>query len=174
METFRTIFNRRSIRKYTGQKVSEEEISQLLKAAMYAPSAGNQQPWEFIVVRDREKLKAIASSHKYAKMLPGADSAIAVCADTEKDKYKGKWVQDCSAATQNILLAAHDLSLGAVWIGIYPEEDRVSNLSKILELPEKIVPVTLISIGYPAENPVLKEERFKINKIHYDKWQKKR
>jgi len=118
------IFERRSIRKYKKKKVEEEKIEKLLKAATAAPSAGNEQPWHFIVIRDRDKLNHLAEVHPYAKMLKEASLAIAVCADLDKQRHEGFWVQDCAAATQNILLEAVSLDLGAVLIGAYPNQER--------------------------------------------------
>ena len=169
MEIMEGILTRRSIRKYTTKEVSEDQIEVLLKAAMYAPSASNQQPWHFIVIRDRNILNKIAEVHPYAKMLSQAALAILVCGDEERELSKGYWVVDCSAATQNILLAAHDLGLGAVWLGIHPREERKNEVRKIFDLPQNIQPMSIVSIGYPdeeKENP----ERFKPERIHYNKW----
>jgi len=131
MEILEAIKTRRSIRKFTDKKVSKEDINTLkvskedintlLEAAMQAPSAGNQQPWEFIVIDDRKILDVIPDFHPYSKMLKESPIAILVCGKIDATKYCGYWVQDCSAATQNILLAAHGVGLGAVWLGIYPK-----------------------------------------------------
>ncbi|WP_315116340.1 nitroreductase family protein [uncultured Clostridium sp.] len=165
----KAIFERRSIRKYTGEKVSEELVGKLLKAAMAAPSAGNQQVWEFIVVRDRKVLEDITKAHQYSQMLKEADLAIIVCADTSREKYKGYWVQDCSAATENILVEAQHLGLGAVWLGVYPVEQRVKDIKKLFKLPEDVYPLSIISIGHPGERKE-HSDRFDKNKIHYDRW----
>lgn len=146
------IFTRKSIRKYKGSKLSEAQIEYLLKAAMQAPSAANQQPWVFVVIDDREVLSAIAAFNPYAQMLNTASHAIVVCGDTSNEKAKGFWVQDCSAATENILLAAEDEGLGAVWIGTYPNEERVEKLSALLQLPKHIVPLSIVSVGEPDES----------------------
>src|SRR6056297_2569661 len=132
------IFERRSIRKYKDKEVEEEKIQKLLEAAVAAPSAGNEQPWHFIVIKDREKLDHLAEIHPYAKMLKEAPLAIAVCADLNKQRHQGFWVQDCSAATQNILLEAVSLDLGAVWIGAYPNQKREKVVSEALEVPNNI------------------------------------
>ena len=163
------IFKRRSVRKYTGEKVSEEMVKQLLEAAMAAPSAGNQQPWEFVVVRDKAVLQKMTEVSPYTKMLKEADLAIVVCGDESKEKHKGYWVQDCSAAIENILIMAADLGLGAVWCGIYPVEDRVIGVKNICGLPQSVIPLGIISVGYPAEQ---KEpaNRYDETKIHYDRW----
>jgi nitroreductase len=165
----KSIFNRRSIRKYTSQPVTDSQIQQMLKAAMAAPSAGNEQPWEFVVLRDRTILNAIPKFHPYSLMLYEASVAILVCGDMGREKYSGYWVQDCAAATENMLLAAVELGLGAVWLGVYPTEERVTALRKLLHIPETAVPFSLVSIGYPAEqqNP---SDRFDTSRIHYNTW----
>ena len=163
------IFERRSIRKYKDKEIEEEKIQKLLKAAVAAPSAGNEQPWHFIVIRDQEKLSHLAEIHPYAKMLKNAPLAIAVCADLDEQKYEGFWVQDCSAATQNILLEAVSLDLGAVWIGCHPAEDREKLISDYLEAPENIKTLSLISIGYPDEEKG-RVDRLSDDIIHYEKW----
>lgn len=163
------IFTRRSIRKYTGQPIPKETIEMLIKAGMAAPSAGNEQPWHFVIIKDREKLQGVTKFHPYAQMLKEADCAIAVCADLSLERYQGYWVQDCSAATQNILLEAEDQGLGAVWLGIYPSEERVQGLKELLGLPENVTPLSLISIGYPAEKKA-PANRFDASRVHYDQW----
>lgn len=169
MDIIEGILSRRSIRKYTNQKISKEQIELLLKAGMYAPSARNQQPWHFIVVTDRDLLDKIKNSHPYAGMLNDAQAAILVCGDQELELSKGYWVVDCSAATQNILLAAHGIGLGAVWLGIHPREERKDAIHNLFNLPAKIQVLSLISVGYPDE---IKEmpERFKPERIHYNEW----
>ncbi|SKA63482.1 nitroreductase family protein [Desulfobaculum bizertense] len=169
MDIFETLHTRRSIRKFTGEDVSDEQVQELLKAAMDAPSAGNQQPWHFIVVRDREILTAIEGWHPYSKMLRKASLAIIVCADKSLEKYKDYWPQDCSAATLNILLAARGMELGAVWCGIYPMEDRMKGASEMFKLPESVVPLSLIPIGVP-DQPSRTVDRFREDRIHLDRW----
>ncbi len=163
------ILTRRSIRKYRNKDVSDELVEKLLKAAMSAPSAGNQQPWHFIVVRDREILDEIPKIHPYSAMLKEAPLAIVICGDVNLEKYKGYWVQDCSAATQNLLLAAHHLGLGAVWLGVYPVEERVEKIKKLFNMPESVIPLCIVAIGYPAEEKP-PADRFDKSRIHYDKW----
>jgi nitroreductase len=164
-----TIFERKSIRRYTGEKVSEEKLELLLKAAMAAPSAGNQQPWEFIVLRDRSIFKRIMEFHPYSQPLREADVAIVVCGNEPRERFRGYWVQDCSAATENILLQAEEMGLGAVWMGVYPMEDRVRALKELLQVPEFVTPLNIVSIGYPAENRDA-ADRFDKSRIHYDRW----
>jgi nitroreductase len=163
------IFKRRSIRKYKDKKIEEEKIEKLLKAAAAAPSAGNEQPWHFVVIRDRDTLNHLAEVHPYAKMLKDAPLAVAVCGDLNKQRHEGFWVQDCAAATQNILLEAVSLDLGAVWIGAYPNEKREKVVSETLGVPENIKTVSLISIGYPAEEKG-ETDRLSDKIVHYDKW----
>lgn len=163
------IFKRRSIRKYKDKKIEEEKIEKLLKAAAAAPSAGNEQPWHFVVIRDRDTLNHLAEVHPYAKMLKDAPLAVAVCGDLNKQRHEGFWVQDCAAATQNILLEAVSLDLGAVWIGAYPNEKREKVVSETLGVPENIKTVSLISIGYPAEEKG-ETDRLSDEIVHYDKW----
>lgn len=163
------ILERRSIRKYLKSPVSDSQIEKLLKAAMAAPSAGNQQPWEFIVVKDRTILADITKVHPYSQMLKEAALAIVVCADLNKEKHQGYWIQDCSAATENILIEAQYLGLGAVWLGVYPREDRVKGLKKLLNLPENIISLSIISIGHPAEKKE-PSNRYDSSRIHINKW----
>jgi nitroreductase len=169
VDTIEAIRTRRSIRRYTGESVPDDVLTDILKAAMSAPSAGNQQPWQFVVVTDRTLREAIAHFHPYAQMVPEAPVAIVVCGDLRLEHYKGYWVQDCSAATQNILLAAHAKGLGAVWVGIYPVEDRVRRLQQLLALPTQVVPLALVPVGIPAER-VPAANRFDAMRIHRNRW----
>lgn len=169
MEALEAILSRRSIRKYVSKQVSKKTICELLEAAMSAPSAHNQQPWHFVIITDREILNRIPEFHPYSEMLREARLAIAVCGDLQSDKGEGFWVQDCSAATQNILLAAHAKGLGAVWLGIYPIPRLVEGIQRLLGLPESIMPLSLISIGYPAEEKP-RSNRYDNPKIHYNHW----
>ena len=162
-----TIFARRSIRKYTDEPVSEADIKTLLEAAMAAPSASNRKPWCFVVVTGRQTLDALAEAHPHGKMLFQAPLCIVVCGDlTEMERY---WVQDCSAATENLLLAVTALGLGAVWLGVYPKEDRIAFVRPILGLPETITPLNLVPIGHPAEE---KESRtqYDESRVHRERW----
>jgi nitroreductase len=170
METLEALFTRRSIREYTTQPVPEDLLQELLAAAMQAPSAGNQQPWHFIVVTARPMLDALADVLPFGKMLHTAPLGIVVCADLRLEKYAGYWVQDCSAATQNLLLAAHASGLGAVWLGVYPVADRVANLKKVLCLPEPVIPLCVVPIGYPATKPEPPAMRFDAARLHQDQW----
>jgi nitroreductase len=169
MDVMEAILTRRSIRKYTGEPVSEEDLQTILRAGSYAPSAHNYQPWHFIVVRDAEKLTAIANSHRYAKMLPEAGCGIVVAGDKSVQKKMGFLVEDCSAAIQNILLAAHGLGLGTVWCGLYPVPRLTKAVSAVLQLPSNIVPVGLVALGHKVEDRKV-GERFDPSKVHYESW----
>jgi nitroreductase len=169
VDAIEAILTRRSIRRYTPQQVPEETVRQLLQAAMSAPSAGNEQPWQFVVITDRRLLDEIPRFHPFAAMLKEASVAIVVCGDLRLEKNKGYWVQDCSAATQNLLLAAHAKGLGAVWLGVYPREDRVVNVRKLLGLPESVVPLCLVPLGYPAER-IPSTERYDPSRAHFNTW----
>lgn len=160
------IFARRSIRLYTSQPVNNADIEALLQAAMAAPSARNDKPWYFVVVRNRETLRQLSDAHPYAHMLADAALGIAVCGAPEQSEY---WVQDTSAATENILLAATALGLGAVWIGIHPKPLREAHVRTILGLPDNIVPLNLIAIGYPAEEKPPRTQ-YDASRVHWERW----
>ncbi len=163
------ILKRRSIRQYRAEPVEKSIIQELLIAGMYAPSARNQQPWHFLVIEQRGLLEKITEIHPYASMLPGAALAILVCGDETLELSKGYWSVDCAAATQNILLAAHASGLGAVWLGVYPREERQEGIRQLFRLPAHIHPFSLISVGYPAEDKPV-PERFREDRIHWNKW----
>ena len=169
MDVIDLLMSRRSIRKFTEEKVNDPTVELILKSAMYAPSAGNQQPWHFIVLRDKETFQKIQEFHPYSKMLLQANLAVLVCGDTSLETHQGYWPVDCSAATENILIAVHGLGLGAVWLGIYPRIIRQEGMRKILNLPVHINPFSLIAIGYAAEKKKV-PERFKTDRIHFEKW----
>lgn len=165
----KTIFERRSIRKYTDKEVSDSIIKKVLKAGMAAPSAGNAQTWEFILIDEEEIIEKIPEIHPYSKMVKDASKVILVCGNKELEKYEDFWVQDCSAATQNILLEATANNLGAVWLGVYPVQERVNGLKKLLKLPENLIPFSIIPFGYPAEEKEI-IDRYDENKVHYNKF----
>ena len=155
------IMTRTSIRNYTDQAISADTIETLLRAGMAAPTAVNKQPGHFVAVTDKEKLTGLATANPNASMAAKAPLAIVVCGDMKKTLEGGGrafWIQDCSAATENILLAAHALGLGGVWTGTYPSEERVAAVSEVLKLPEYIIPLCTIVIGHPAENPTPKDK----------------
>lgn len=165
------IMTRTSIRQFTDQPISKDTLDLLVKAGMAAPTAVNAQPWAYVVVTEREVLDSLNNVSQYYN-LKTATAAIIVCGDlTKAMEGPGQeyWVQDCSAATENILLAAHAYGLGAVWCGVYPISERVEAVSKVLGLPETIIPLNVITMGYPDENPTPKD-KFKPENIHYQKW----
>lgn len=168
------IMTRTSIRQYTNQPISKADIETLLRAGMAAPTAVNAQPWHFIAVTDKAKLKELAGTNRNGRMIEQAPLAIVVCGNMDK-ALKGKaqeyWIQDCSAATENILLAAHALGLGAVWTGVYPMDDRIEAVTSVLKLPSNIVPLCTIVIGYPAENPKPKD-KWKPENVSYNEFGK--
>jgi nitroreductase len=157
------------VRKYTGVYVTDEQVKTLLEAAMAAPSAHNKQPWHFIIVKDRETLLEIPKFHPYSKMLEQASLAIVVCGDLDLEEGTGFWVQDCSAATENILVAAKAIGLGAVWLGVYPFEPLVKNVKTLLKVPENVTPLCIISVGYPIEEKP-PANRYNPERIHQGKW----
>ena len=169
MDAYEAIVTRRSIRAYTAQTVSDELIKELLAAAMSAPSASNRQPWHFVVITERRQLDALPAILPYGQMLKQAPLAIVMCGDRERQPMDGYWVQDCSAATENLLLAAHARGLGAVWLGVYPREERIQELSRLLGLPEQVMPMAVLSIGYPAEHKS-PADRYDESRIHRDRW----
>lgn len=166
------IMTRTSIRAYIDKPVEDEKIEKVLKAGMSAPTAGNKQPWNFVVVTDKNILRAVPLKLEYAKPVAAAPLAIVVCGDLNKT-FDGEgqeyWVQDLSAASQNILLASHSLGLGAVWCGVYPISERVNYIKDLLNLPDNIIPLNIIAIGYPNQNP-LPKNKWNNNLIHYNKW----
>ncbi len=169
MDAIDAILTRRSIRIYRDEPLPDLVIYELLRTGMAAPSAGNEQPWHFVVIKDKGTLLRITEIHPYSQMLKEAPVAVLVCGDLILEKHRGFWVQDCSAATENILIAARAKELGAVWLGIYPRENRVKGLRKLLDIPDNIVPFSLIPIGYPAEDKG-REDRFNEDRIHLEKW----
>lgn len=164
------IATRTSVRDYEARPVEKEKIEKMLRAAMAAPTAMNKQPWHFVVVDQRNVLDALAGANPYAKMLKKAPLAIVVCGNTDKMIEGGGrdfWIQDGSAATENLLLAAHAMGLGAVWTGAYPSEERCISISKVLSLSDNLIPLNMIVVGYPAEQPQPKQ-KFKEENISYN------
>lgn len=169
MDAIEAILTRRSVRKYSKKPISEKIIKELLEAAMSAPSAGNEQPWHFIIIDDPNILSKVPTFHNHAQMLKNTSIAILVCGDMNLDNHKGMWIQDCSAATENILIAVRAKDLGAVWLGIYPREERIKGMIDLLKLPKNIMPFSLISIGNPTENQD-RVDRYDLSRIHHNKW----
>lgn len=165
------IMTRTSIRQFTNQPIAKDTLDLLVKAGMAAPSAVNAQPWAFIIVTEKEVLDSLNAIKPWFN-LKTATAAIIVCGDLNKAMEgtgREYWVQDCSAATENILLAAHAYGLGAVWCGVYPNPDIVPGVARVLDIPENIIPLNVVTLGYPAENPEPKD-KFKTENIHYQKW----
>jgi nitroreductase len=166
------IYTRTSIRAYQDRPVEDQKVEQILRAAMSAPTAVNKQPWAFVVINQKEKLKQLADSLPYAKMLHQAPLAIVVCGDLTKalpGDGMTYWIQDASAATENLLLATHAVGLGAVWTGVFPIEERVKTVQRTLQMPDSIIPLCVVPIGYPAEKPSPKDKWNKSN-IHMNQW----
>lgn len=164
-----TIFERRSIRQYTDKPVEDGKLHTLLRAAMYAPSAKDSRPWHFVVVRDRAVMDKFMQIHPYSKMLAQASALIVVCGDKSREAAPGYYLGDCGAATENLLLAAHELGLGACWLGITPVKERMQPIKELLGLPEQIEPFCGVAVGYPAETRQV-PERFDETRVHHDRW----
>lgn len=163
------IMTRTSVRQYTDRQISADTLETLLKAGMAAPTAVNKQPWAFVVTTGRDALDSLATLQPRLKT---AAAAITVCGDmTRAIEGEGRdfWVQDCSAATENILLAAHALGLGAVWTGVYPIAERIDNVSRALALPDSVVPMCIIAVGYPVADQEPKD-KWDPSKVHYQRW----
>lgn len=164
------ILNRKSVRNYIkGKEITEEQINKILRAGMAAPSARNLQPWEFIVIKDRKTLESLAQKSPYGKMLSDASAAIIVAGNLNTEGVSEFWIQDTSAVTENMLLEIEALGLGAVWIGGYPKEERTNMIKEELKLPQNIVPLNIISIGYPTGKD-LPKDKWKPEKVHYEKY----
>lgn len=165
------IMTRKSIREFTDREIAKDTLESIVKAGMAAPSAMDKRPWGFVVVTERSVLDSLNAVHPYAN-LKTATAAIIVCGELKKaieGEGQEYWVQDCSAATENILLAAHAYGLGAVWCGVYPSKERVEQVSKVLAIPSDVIPLNIITMGYPNENPDVKDKWNPAN-IHYQKW----
>ncbi len=165
-----SIFERRSIRRYQKKAIPDETLRTILRAGMYAPSAGNEQPWEFIIIRSREMLQALCNAHPHAKALLSCDTAIALCGNLSRQKYSVQyWILDCAMAGQNIMLEAHELGIGSVWLGVYPCEYRTENIAHILNVPKDVIPLGIIALGY-IEEALKVPERYCEGKVHWEKW----
>ncbi|RGP15093.1 nitroreductase family protein [Parabacteroides gordonii] len=166
-QTLETIFNRKSVRKYTERPVEKEKLETLVRAGMAAPSSRDRRPWEFVIVTDRDLLDKMGDGLPLARMLKETKQAIIVCGDTVKSE--NAWQLDCSAAAQNILLAAESMGLGAVWTAAYPYPERMKIIQDALQLPEHILPLTVIPLGYPTgiEKP---KDKYNKKQIHYNGW----
>jgi nitroreductase len=170
MEALEAIKTRRSIRAFDENKqIGEEKIKELLSCAMHAPSAGGQFPWEFLVIKDRKKIKEFYEFHPHAAMAQTAPLAIVICCDTDKVTKPKTGMLDCSAACQNMLLAAHAQDLGGVWVGLFPKEERIIKTRKEFGMPENIVPLCVNFFGYPEKKPKI-VDRYSEKIIHNEKW----
>ena len=168
----KVIHSRKSVRHYIDGKVSKEDLLTIIKAGMAAPTAVDRRPWAFIVVTDESKLERLESGLPHAKMITKAGSCIVVCGVLEKalsGEGQEYWIQDCSAATENILLAAESMGLGAVWTGVYPSKERMDQVRRVLGIPENVMPLNVIPIGYPVgdEKP---KDKFEPADIHWETW----
>ena len=173
MNTIDAIMTRTSIRRFTGEMVSDENIKTILKAGMSGPSAVNARDWSFLVVKDPEMLKKMADANgKYARPLKKAAFAILVCGDLERayETAPDYWVIDGSIAAQNMILAAHELGIGSVWLGTWPQMDRVAAQTELFALPKEQIPHSIIAFGYPAEHPQIKAPDWEADRVHYEKW----
>jgi len=169
MDTFDALRTRRSIRTFTDAPVDDAAVETLLRAAMAAPSAGNQQPWQFAVLTERRLLDAIPEFHPHSAMLRGAPLGIVVAGRSDHERFGPYWVQDCAAATENLLLAAHASGLGATWCGIYPREERVAALRDLLGMPAEVAPFCVVAIGHPGEEKPA-EDRYDPERVHRNGW----
>lgn len=167
--TIDTIYDRRSVRKYIDKDVNPDLVDEILRAAMFAPSGCNKQPWHFVVFNDKELIKEIKAMHPYASALASAPVCIMVCGDTEKEMATGFYQVDCSAAIENMLLAAKALGLDTCWMGIYPWEETMAEFSNRFNLPQNIKPFALISLGY-FDTKQERPKRYDSSKIHYNEW----
>lgn len=166
------IMTRVSVREFTGEKISEAQIDTLLRAAMAAPSAINKQPWAFIVVTDESLIAALGEALPYSRCSNHPACAIIPCGDLSKaieGEMGAFWINDVSAATENLLLAAHAMGLGAVWTGLHPDMKRATMVQAMLGLPEHIIPLCVVPVGVPAEQPAVKD-KYQPSNIHYNKW----
>lgn len=169
MELFDALHTRRSIRTFTAKALDNELIEKMLHAAMSAPSAGNAQPWLFLVITDKNALAQIPAVHPYAAMAPGAAAAILVCGNPGAEKHPGFWPQDCAAAVQNLLLAARAENVGSVWCGIHPLEERAQAFRRLFGLPAELVPFALVALGY-TELEFTRRDRYDAGKVRWERW----
>ena len=169
MDALSAILTRRSIRRYTDKLVPPETVRKLLEAGMAAPSANHKEPWHFVVITERAILDAVPNFHPYSRMLLEAPLAVLVCGDISLETRPGYMAQDLSAAVENILIAAQGLGLGAVWLGVYPREERMAGMKQLLKIPDGFLPFALVSIGYPAEE-LPPSARYDEARIHHNEW----
>jgi len=167
----KTIFNRRSIRKYEDKPVEKEKVEKLLRAAMQAPSAVNQQAWEFIVVENKDTLNKLSGMNPYSKLVAGAPLAIVALSNSDNHKLPSAWQQDMGASLENLLLEAVYLDLGAVWLGVATAEENMKFITDTFDLPKNIIPFGLVIVGYPDDSQKNSfTDRFDEKKVHYENW----
>ncbi len=165
------LLTRRSVRQFqSGKKISKQNLEDMLRAAMYAPSARNCQPWEFLVINDKNIFQEIMAIHPYCSFLADADLAVIVCGNLSEQCDDNYWIGDCAAATENLLLSVHAQDLGACWCGIYPVEERVKAFIKLFDLPKNIMPFALVVIGHPLQPAKQPKDRYNPEKVHYNGW----
>lgn len=170
---YKNIMQRASVRDYTAQSISRESLDTLVRAAMAAPTAKDLRPWKFIVIDDKEVLATLSNNLPHAEMGAKAAAAICICGDTAVVDDKGKassfWIQDCSAASENILLCAASMGIGAVWTGITPMQERIDKAAEILNLPDNLIPLNIIYLGYPKAAPQPKD-KYNADNVRYNAW----
>lgn len=171
MDLEQGLLTRRSVRKFIkNRSIPSKDVKEILEMAMYAPSGRDCQSWEFITIDDKSIFKEIMAIHPYSAHLVEASLAILVCGNTKEQMGNDYWVVDCTAATENLLLACHSRGLGSCWCGIYPDENRMRDFVRLFELPAHIRPLSLIVVGYPSTEVQQPKNRFKADKIHHNKW----
>lgn len=169
MDTIKALKTRRSVRRFTDEKIPEDLLIDCIECGMYAPSAGNEQPWHFILITDPQILKKIPSIHQYAQMMNDAAAGIVVCFDPTLEKHNPMSVQDCAAATQNILLAVHAMGYGSCWLGVYPREKRMQGFRDLFKIPDHVVPFSAIAVGKPVKEKT-EVDRYKSDRLHRESW----
>ncbi|MBR0191633.1 MAG: nitroreductase family protein [Thermoguttaceae bacterium] len=170
MDLFSALKTRRSVREFNGERIPDDQIREIIECGTYAPSALNAQPWHFIVVDDRKLFPDLMKLHPYISSLRNASHAIILCADRDLEHAPGNWMLDCSACIENMLLAAHGLGYGAVWAGIYPQEDRMERFRKYFNFPKSVVAHSIMVVGCPANPLPVVTDRYKEEKVHRNRW----
>lgn len=173
METIKAIFTRKSVREFLDRKIPDEDIRKILAAGMSGPSCVNSRQWSFIVVKDKDTLSKMADANgSPARPLRGAALAVLVCGDLERafSPAPDYWIIDASIAAQNMILAAHDMGIGSVWLGTYPQMDRVREQSRLFKLPETIVPHSIIAFGYPVSQELQERDLYEESRVHFERW----
>jgi nitroreductase len=168
-DNYSPVLGRRSIRRFTGDPVSETQLHTLIEAAMCAPSADDERPWHFVAIRDLSIRLKLAEVSPATHIIKDGQLAIVVCGDDSLQKQQGCWTLDCAAATENILIEAHFIGLGAVWLGVYPVEGRIQRIRNILVMPQNIVPFSIVAVGYPAEHKEF-SSRYDERRLHLERW----